>query len=358
MTSRRCPSSASPPAAGAWRSPPPALLAAAPTERRLVVVILRGAMDGLGAVAALRRPGLRGSPRPARHHAARRPPDLDGFFALHPALPTLAAWYKAGETRGPPRHRHALPRALALRRPGPARERHPPPRRCGSGWLNRALSLMPASGDRLGLAMAPAAPLVIRGERAGPRAGPRACSPPPRTSCMATLASLYAADPLLGPAFAEGLASRGMAADGHGVPTVGARGLRRHGRRGRQAPRRPGRLPRRRPRARRLGHAPGPGHPRGPPRPPARHPRPGPRRAPHSPWATPGARPRSSPPPSSAAPSPPTAPAAPTTARPAPPSSPAARSPAAACWPAGRAWRRTASTRAGTWRRRPTCARR
>ena len=65
---------------------------------------------------------------------------------------------------------------------------------------------MPAKGDRLGLAMAPTAPLVIRGDVPVQGWTPRVL-PAAKDEMLATLASLYAADPLLGPAFAEGLAS-------------------------------------------------------------------------------------------------------------------------------------------------------
>jgi uncharacterized protein (DUF1501 family) len=67
--------------------------AAAPWEGRLVVIILRGAMDGLDVVQPYGAPrfdalraGLKGGP-------ANRAADLDGFFALHPALaPLLPLW--------------------------------------------------------------------------------------------------------------------------------------------------------------------------------------------------------------------------------------------------------------------------
>jgi uncharacterized protein (DUF1501 family) len=72
-------------------------LAAAPWDARLVVIVLRGGMDGIDAIrpygdpdyAAL-RPTLAGSP-------ADGGPDLDGFFALHPALAPLMPMWQAGE---------------------------------------------------------------------------------------------------------------------------------------------------------------------------------------------------------------------------------------------------------------------
>ncbi len=75
----------------------PVSFAKAPWDTRLIVIILRGGMDGLDAVqpygdpayAALRKK-LAGGPD---NGAA----DLDGFYALHPALSPLLPMWKAGE---------------------------------------------------------------------------------------------------------------------------------------------------------------------------------------------------------------------------------------------------------------------
>jgi len=75
----------------------PVTLAAAPWDARLVVIILRGGMDGLDVVRpygdanlhAL-RPGLGRGPEGGAH-------DLDGFYALHPALEPLLPLWQAGE---------------------------------------------------------------------------------------------------------------------------------------------------------------------------------------------------------------------------------------------------------------------
>ena len=73
----------------------PVTFAATPWDTRLVVIILRGGMDGLDVVRpygdptfkAL-RPGLGGGPAQGAH-------DLDGFYALHPALePLMRMWGK------------------------------------------------------------------------------------------------------------------------------------------------------------------------------------------------------------------------------------------------------------------------
>ncbi len=75
----------------------PVTMASAPGENRLVVIILRGGLDGLD----LLRPY--GSPEFAAYRQAlvgRDVPgetDLDGFFALHPALSPLMPLWRAGE---------------------------------------------------------------------------------------------------------------------------------------------------------------------------------------------------------------------------------------------------------------------
>ena len=75
----------------------PLSFAAAPWDGRLVVIILRGGMDGLDVVQpwgdpdyAAARPTLRGGP-------GNNGIDLDGFFALHPALSPLMPLWAQGD---------------------------------------------------------------------------------------------------------------------------------------------------------------------------------------------------------------------------------------------------------------------
>ena len=75
----------------------PVSFAAAPWDNRLIVIILRGGLDGLDAVqpygdanwAGLRRK-LAGGPQNGSL-------DLDGFYAMHPALAGLESMWTAGE---------------------------------------------------------------------------------------------------------------------------------------------------------------------------------------------------------------------------------------------------------------------
>ena len=72
----------------------PVTFASAPGDARLVVIVLRGAMDGLDVVRPIGDPafgGLRPSLDPTNSL------DLNGFFALHPALDDLMPLWHAGE---------------------------------------------------------------------------------------------------------------------------------------------------------------------------------------------------------------------------------------------------------------------
>src|SRR6185295_3555688 len=68
-------------------------------DPRFLVIVLRGALDGLAAVAPAGDPNwvrLRGENALSLQGAAPALP-LDGFFALNPAMPNLHRMYKAGQ---------------------------------------------------------------------------------------------------------------------------------------------------------------------------------------------------------------------------------------------------------------------
>ena len=71
----------------------PITLAAAPWDTRLVVIILRGAMDGLDVVRPVGDPAFAGLRRNLPGGAI----DLDGFYALHPALSDLIPLWRRGQ---------------------------------------------------------------------------------------------------------------------------------------------------------------------------------------------------------------------------------------------------------------------
>jgi len=183
-------------------------------ERRLVVILLRGALDGLAAVQPYGDPdfaphrGPLALPEPGQEGGVL---DLGGRFGLHPALPHMHALYRQNEAlilhavAGPWRSRSHFEAQDFMESGGT--------RRLPDGWLNRALATQPegTQGARRGLAVGMDLPLLLRG---AVRVG--SYSPPGRvhtdTETLATLARWYGEDPLLGPAFTEGLRARGFSA--------------------------------------------------------------------------------------------------------------------------------------------------
>jgi uncharacterized protein (DUF1501 family) len=148
----------------------PKLARAEGRDPRLLVIVLRGALDGLGAVAPVGDPdwvGLRGDRALLLHGKAPALP-LDGFFALNPAMPNLHRLYKAQQasivhaTATPYRDRSHFDGQDVLES-GIAR-----PGAVDTGWLNRALVALasdgrvnPGGGRAFGVGAV--TPLVVRG---------------------------------------------------------------------------------------------------------------------------------------------------------------------------------------------------
>jgi len=153
----------------AW-SQMPRLARAEGRDPRLLVVVLRGALDGLGAVAPVGDPdwvGLRGD-RALLLDGKTPALPLDSFFALNPAMPNLHRLYKAQQasivhaTATPYRERSHFDGQDVLES-GIAR-----PGATDSGWLNRALVALESDGqvDLRGsraLGIGSVTPLVVRG---------------------------------------------------------------------------------------------------------------------------------------------------------------------------------------------------
>jgi len=131
-----------------------------------VTIILRGALDGLSAVAPLGDPDyadLHGSIALSKSGDKAAFP-LDGFFGLNPSMTSFANMY-------------AKKQALVIHAVATGyRERshfdgqdvlesgYSSPGRAESGWLNRALETLPRGAiARTGLAVGAATPLVLRG---------------------------------------------------------------------------------------------------------------------------------------------------------------------------------------------------
>jgi uncharacterized protein (DUF1501 family) len=139
-------------------------------DPRFLAIVLRGALDGLAAVAPVGDPDwikLRGDNALKLDGDTKALP-LDGFFALNPAMPNLYHLYKAGQA--------TIVHAAAT----PYRERShfdgqdvlesglAGVGRADSGWLNRALVALEPGGrvdprGRRTFAVGPITPLVVRG---------------------------------------------------------------------------------------------------------------------------------------------------------------------------------------------------
>jgi uncharacterized protein (DUF1501 family) len=148
----------------------PKLARAEGRDPRFLAIVLRGALDGLAAVAPVGDPdwvALRGESALTLDGKVATL-KLDDFFALHPAMPNLHRQYQANEA--------IIVHAAAT----PYRERShfdgqdvlesglPRAARSDSGWLNRALAGLaqagrvdPNGGKAFGVG--PVTPLIVRG---------------------------------------------------------------------------------------------------------------------------------------------------------------------------------------------------
>jgi uncharacterized protein (DUF1501 family) len=139
-------------------------------DPRFLAIVLRGALDGLAAVAPIGDPDwikLRGDDALKLEGDTPALP-LDGFFALNPAMPNLHRLYRTGHAivvhavASPYRDRSHFDGQDVLES-GLAR-----PGRVDSGWLNRALAAL-EPGERVSphggqtFAVGPITPLVVRG---------------------------------------------------------------------------------------------------------------------------------------------------------------------------------------------------
>ncbi len=187
--------------------------AQAPGEARFVVVLLRGGLDGLFAVQPYADPALRelrgplALPEPGQEGGLL---DLGGRFGLHPRMTNLHAMYAGNEAL----ILHAVAGNWRTRSHFDAQDllESGADQRLASGWLNRALSaIAPRPGaQHTGLAVGTDMPLLMRGPTQVANYAPRGSATPP-PDLLARVAELNAADPLTGPAIAEGLRIRGYA---------------------------------------------------------------------------------------------------------------------------------------------------
>lgn len=127
----------------------PMSFASAPGERRFVAIVLRGAMDGLDAVQPYGDPFLAGLRRTISVGPQKGALDLDGFFALHPALAPLMPMWAAGElgfaqaVSTPYRDKRSHFDGQEILEAGTGDQSMP--YGVASGWLNRLLPMLPGA---------------------------------------------------------------------------------------------------------------------------------------------------------------------------------------------------------------------
>jgi uncharacterized protein (DUF1501 family) len=194
---------------------------------RLVLVILRGGLDGLGAVPAIGDPDF-GAARGALAQFGAPPLPLDATFALHPRLTHLHALYTGGELVVA----HAVGLAYRERSHFDAQQvlesGGEKPYQLGTGWLARAL--LASAPTASGVALQTSVPLVLRGASSGAAQHQRHAGlqrdassvdtwapstlPEPSADLVARLERLYAGDAALHAALARAKALHGDLAAG------------------------------------------------------------------------------------------------------------------------------------------------
>jgi uncharacterized protein (DUF1501 family) len=189
----------------------PRARAATAVAPRLVVIDIIGGVDGLSVVAPYGDPNLAKLRGQIMAPAVGKPGgmlDLGGFFGLHPAMTNLHAMFAAGEAAMV----HAVGNVEYTRSHFEGQDvlQAGAPEILGSGWLDRAMALVPAnSGMQTGVSLSVAPPALMRGAvmSAGwaPSLFPQIAQQP-----LAALLDLLETDSLLGPALQVGIQDRSV----------------------------------------------------------------------------------------------------------------------------------------------------
>ena len=176
--------------------------------RKLIFINCRGAMDGLSVSPPIGDPDYADLRRNLTLTDTAL--KLDAHFGLHPALISVQALALAGQARIAP----------AIATPDRARSHFeaqdvlesgaPVVYGASSGWLNRALASLQTQRKAEAISIGATAPLVLRGPAAVSSWSPGGLVNP-QARLPSLLQDLYRDDPLLGPAFARGLATESMA---------------------------------------------------------------------------------------------------------------------------------------------------
>ncbi len=165
--------------------------------RRFVWILLRGGLDGLWAVPAPGDPAF-AEARGALGTYAQAPLKLDETFALHPALTAAHGLFTSKQlavvhaVSSPYRERSHFDAQQVIESGGTR------PFTLDTGWLGRALQ----QSTRRALALAPAAPLSLRGAREVETWSPSLLDGPD-DDLIVRLSRLYAGDPMLAEALGQ-----------------------------------------------------------------------------------------------------------------------------------------------------------
>ncbi len=194
-------------AGGVVAATAPLAFATVPTDQRLVIVNIRGGVDGLALVPAPGDPHfhkVRGQLASRIKKREGKEIPLDGFFALHGALEGLKPLWKAKQLAVV----HATQTGYRNRSHFDAQAQlenglnHVS--KLADGWLNRALSFFGPIQPRLGLALGPQTPHILRGATPIASWSPRLL-PRPKPAYLEKLAALSDHDDELGPILREGI---------------------------------------------------------------------------------------------------------------------------------------------------------
>lgn len=194
--------------AGAVTTLPGIAFAQAATDRRLIFILQRGAADGLAMLAPVGDPAYAALRRDLAETGGT---PVGSFFALHPALTTIAALRAGGQAKFHPavasvyRDRSHFDGQNVLEGGGIR------PYARQDGWLNRLIALLPPP-ERSALALAEAVPLALRGPASVTSYAPsriRAAS----DDLLMRVGALYASDAQLHPLWENALRTRAIAGD-------------------------------------------------------------------------------------------------------------------------------------------------
>jgi uncharacterized protein (DUF1501 family) len=195
---------------------------------KFVFVILRGAMDGLSAVVPYQDRAYRS----LRGAIALDAPDgpngtlaLSDGFGLHPALRGLHGLWRDKQmsfmhaAASPYRDRSHFD-AQDMLEAGRARLSS-----VDSGWLNRAIALLPNGLSKEGIGIGRSLPLVLKGSSKSGTWAP-ALAEQSDADTLSRLMDLYGSDTLLGPALAMAIETDKIAAGSTMASAIGANGGR------------------------------------------------------------------------------------------------------------------------------------